>query len=379
MILVRNLVRSSRETFQVSLKCTHQDAAARTFSRTFSSSIPRQNLNIGFVPEHFSTPLHFAQTSFSLPGKLVPFPSGTGHMIQSLKSGEIDVGIGLTEAFVAGLASSHKDVPDSRLPYRIIGSYVASPLCWAISAGAKSGISNVEQLRNGKIGVSRIGSGSYVMPFVLADDKGWLEFGRQEGSLGEEIDKDQLGGGEIGTKNVGKEEYMAPAAHASEGKQVSDAESSSKPPFEFIPLQTFEKLRAGVNDGEIDAFMWEYFTSKKYYDSGEIKQIGQICTPWASWKIVARDPREKALPDMFTSITKGIQEFKEKQEEAVKYISTSLDYTDADARAWLDTVTFASDVGDPVAEDLEKTYEILVKAGVINSLLPVEDMHTKVS
>ena len=34
-------------------------------------------LRIGFVPEHFSTPLHFAQKHFGLEATLIPFPSGT--------------------------------------------------------------------------------------------------------------------------------------------------------------------------------------------------------------------------------------------------------------------------------------------------------------
>ena len=60
-------------------------------------------LRVGYVPEHFSTPLFFAQKYFGLTAELIPFPSGTGHMITSLRSGEIDIGIGLTEGWVAGL------------------------------------------------------------------------------------------------------------------------------------------------------------------------------------------------------------------------------------------------------------------------------------
>jgi hypothetical protein len=309
-------------------------------------------------------------------------------MIQSLASGEIDIGIGLTEGWISGLANGKQN--SSTLPYRIIGSYVASPLCWAISAGAHSKVTSVDQLRGSKIGVSRIGSGSYVMPFVLADRKGWLEFGRpssgaSEPNQGEELDKDQLQGGQLGKKQVGKDEYFTPAAHAPKGEHVADTgaddagESSSKPPFEFIPLQTFEKLRKGVNDGTIDAFMWEHFTSKKYYDNGEIRRIGEIYTPWASWKIVARDPKEKNISKMLDSINKGISHFREEQEEAVKYIHTNLDYSEADAQSWLKTVDFSPDVKDPVVGDLKKAYDILMKAGVIDGSLPLEETHVKIT
>lgn len=87
-------------------------------------------LRVGFVPEHFSTPLHFAQKHFGLNAQLIPFPSGTGHMITSLRSGEIDVGIGLTEGWVAGLG---KDDIEGDGGYRIVGTYVETPLCQHIS------------------------------------------------------------------------------------------------------------------------------------------------------------------------------------------------------------------------------------------------------
>jgi ABC-type nitrate/sulfonate/bicarbonate transport system substrate-binding protein len=262
--------------------------------------------------EHFSTPLQFAQKHYGLKAELLPFPSGTGHMIQSLQSAEIDVGIGLTEAWVAGIAKNA-----AKPPYKIVGEYVKSPLCWAISTGSKRDINEVPQLKGGKIGVSRIGSGSYVMSFVLADQRGWLQQGVQ--------------------------------------------------PFEFIPLQTFEKLRNGVNDSTVDAFMWEHFTSKKYYDNGEIKRIGEIYTPWASWKIVAREPENEQLHQLFEKLNQGIRHFRENQDEAVDYISENLDYSAEDAKEWLKTVDFVNDTSVVTKSDIDKTIEILGKAGVIDS------------
>jgi hypothetical protein len=90
------------------------------------SSSNNAPLRIGFVPEHFSTPLHLAQKYFGLEAKLVPFPSGTGHMIAAIRAGEIDVGIGLTEAWIAGLGKG--DVSGDG-GYRLVGTYVETPLC----------------------------------------------------------------------------------------------------------------------------------------------------------------------------------------------------------------------------------------------------------
>ena len=302
-------------------------------------------LRIGYVPEHFSTPLYFAQKHFSLQATLTPFPSGTGHMITALREGEIDVGIGLTEGWIAGLGK--EDTPGDG-GYRIVGTYVETPLCksytsttypldrlialtriqigWAISTGAKRPeISSVSSLKNSKVGVSRIGSGSYVMSYVLADQEGWL---------------------------------------------ASTSSSDVGPYKDFVVLQTFDKLRNAVNDGTADFFMWEHFTSKKYYDSGEIRRVGEIYTPWSSWKIVASTSSTKLaeddrLQDLFKKLDQGVQYFGEHQDEAVEYISTALDYSKEDATEWLKTVRFCTETTGVNVKVVENCIAILRKAGVL--------------
>lgn len=254
-------------------------------------------------------------------------------MITSLRSNEIDVGIGLTEGWVAGLAQPPQQESreqGQRGGYKIVGTYVETPLCWAISTGAKrSGVTDVSELEGKKIGVSRIGSGSYVMGFVLADSRHWLK-------------------------------------------------AAGDPPFSVVPLQTFAKLREAVNDGTVDFFMWEHFTSKRYYDNGEIKRIGEIYTPWSSWKIVAREgvleEQKGELEDMFEKVDLGVRYFEEHQEEAVEYISTELDYSAEDAREWLKTVKFAKRVKGVRGETIRTTVETLKKAGVVEGEVRVEDM-----
>ncbi|KAI1075636.1 periplasmic binding protein-like II [Whalleya microplaca] len=284
-----------------------------------------QPLRIGFVPEHFSTPIYFAQKYFGLAATLLPFPSGTGHMITALRDGSIDVGIGLTEAWVAGLGK--EDAPGDG-GYRIVGTYVETPLCWAISTGAKRPeITSVASLKGSKIGISRLGSGSQVMGFVLADQQGWL----------------------------------------------SSSSSSSPPYADFVVLQTFDKLRAAVNDGTADFFMWEHFTSKRYYDSGEIRRVGEIYTPWSSWKIVASTKMlpngggkaDARLVDLFGKLDQGVAYFGSHQDEAAEYIGTNLDYSEEDAREWLKTVEFAKKTEGVDLKVVQNCIGILRKAGVL--------------
>lgn len=253
-------------------------------------------------------------------------------MITSLQSNDIDIGIGLTEGWVAGIGKAQAESRDAG--YKMVGTYVKTPLCWAVSTGAKrEDLTGLDKLKGAKMGVSRIGSGSYVMGFVIADTHNWLS-------------------------------------------PRSASSSSASAPFDIIPLQTFTKLREAVNDRTADFFMWEHFTSKRYYDNGEIKRIGEIYTPWPSWHIVARSEviGDERMEDLLEKLNLGIKYFEEHQEEAVRYISTELDYSAEDAREWLKTVTFAEDVRGVRTSVVQETVAVLKKAGVLGQGARVEGM-----
>ncbi|KAF2648885.1 hypothetical protein K491DRAFT_611836 [Lophiostoma macrostomum CBS 122681] len=321
-----------------------------TCTRPLSTTPPTSsNLRIGFVPEHFSTPLHFAQKHHALSATLIPFPSGTGHMVTSLRAGEIDIGIGLTEGWIAALGKSQEDAG-----FKLVGTYVETPLCWAISTGARrDDIQSIEDLRGKKVGVSRIGSGSYVMSFVLAEQQGWLS--------------------------------------SSSSSSSNTQQPSTQSPFPVQVLQTFKNLRDGVNkiregEAEADFFMWEHFTSNRYYSTNEIKRVGEIYTPWPSWHIVAStsllfpstsSSTSSTSPDLETFLRKlnaGISYFNAHPSEAIAYISTHLDYSAADAEAWLQTVRFARDVRGVDWCVVGKTVGILQTAGVLGRGVDVDGM-----
>ena len=144
---------------------------------------------------------------------------------------------------------------------------------------------------------------------------------------------------------------------------------SSEPFSSVVPLNTFAKLREGVNSGEADFFMWEHFTSKRYYDSGEIRRVGEIYTPWSSWKIVASteltNGQDTRVKELFGKLDQGIKHFEENPEEAVKFIYTNLDYSEEDAREWLKTVRFPKATKGVKGEVVDDCMTILRKAGVL--------------
>lgn len=273
-------------------------------------------LNVAYIPEHFATPLFLAEKygyyGEGITVNFVPVIEGTGRLINLLNNGEVDIAIGLTEGFIADIAKGNET-------YKLVDTYVKSPLCWAISTGSKrDDLTSKTQLDGKTIGVSRIGSGSYIMSYVLAHD---LNFKHQ---------------------------------------------------FEFKPLDNFKNLRDGVNNGTADSFMWEYFTSKKYYDNGEIKQIGEIYTPWPSWVITVNKQllteKSQVITQFLNGLNKGINHFQTHNQEAIAWIADNLDYTEEDAKQWLPTVSFNEKIGQaPIDWEnvVVKTKETLKLAGVL--------------
>lgn len=294
-----------------------------TGSRAFSTStMTQQKLRIAVIPEHFSTPIYLAKKHYGLDAELIPEPLGTGALTQRLRSGGddgVDVAVGLTEGFVADLGKAK--AAGKSAGYGLVGTYVETPLCWAISTGAqREDINSVGDLKGGKIGVSRIGSGSFVMPYVLADQQGWLGKGEE--------------------------------------------------PFSTEVIGNFAALRESVRkEGEkpaTDGFMWEIFTTKHFYDNGELKRIGEIYTPWPSWMVAARDPKDERLQSMAENINQGVKHYLEHPEEAIEHITGTMHYSREDAQAWMKTVKFVADVRGVDPGVVDNTVSILRKAGVLD-------------
>ena len=177
-------------------------------------------------------------------------------------------------------------------------------------------------------------SGSHIMAFVLAERKGWLT-------------------------------------------------SADKTPFTIVPQGNFASLRAAVADGRADAFMWEWFTSKRYFPDSKpnaadapIRPLGTIPTPWPSWLIAcapqlvgtAREGDGKAdrrLEALFAALDKGIEHFGGNPEDSVRHISTELDYSEGDATEWMKTVRFVKKTRGVEDSVLESVLHLLSKAGVL--------------
>eukprot|EP00128_Syssomonas_multiformis_P014170 Colp12_sorted_trinity150504_noHs@31753 len=285
-------------------------------------SVAVAKFHLGGVPEHFNAPLHIARERGIFKKHLVDVElheclGGTGEMIPMLKEGSLDVAIALTEGLVASLAKGE----DS---FRIIGTYTTCPLTWAVSTGANSDIHSISDLDGKTVGISRFGSGSHIMSFVMAKDSGFKEDNK------------------------------------------------------FSVLKNFKGLRDGVNDNTADCFLWETFTTKPYHDTKEVRKVGEITTPWPAFLLACRtevlDRDAEAVYRLLAAIFEACELFVSNKEEAVERVVANYGNTPEDAAKWLSGVSYASRA-EVSQQMLDKCVGVLVGAGVLPAPVPTTAMY----
>lgn len=189
-------------------------------------------LRVGGVPEYFTLPWHVALENQAFADQGVDvlwkdYPGGTGAMMQDLREEKLDVAVALTEGVVAEIVN--------RQSCRMVQYFVTSPLTWGIYVAAPTSFREVGDLLDHPFAISRPGSGSHLMTYVLAQRQGWptdqLQF-REAGNLTGAI--------------------KALAANTAVG------------------------------------FLWEKLTTQPWVDNGEFRRVGTIDTPWPCFVIAAR-------------------------------------------------------------------------------------------
>ncbi|KAG1823931.1 uncharacterized protein BJ212DRAFT_1444820 [Suillus subaureus] len=274
-------------------------------------------LRIGYVREHFCSPLlqfeaeDKARHLLSSSAPQTSNTGGTGQLISRLTRDEIDIAIALTDPLIAGIAKGSE-------AYKLVGSYVTSPLRWAVITGHKpSAYNQISDLQGSTIGISRNGSGSQTMAYVMALQKRW--------------------------------------------------------PTSELKFQVNNDIRGlinSVNDGTTSAFMWEWFTTKPFADAGECRFIGQVPTPWPSWLIAAHPTRGEpaAVRTFLNNLSRHVRAFASAEARAgpsVKFVMDTFGYPETDVKEWLDAVEYPEDCSTIPWNVITDTLGVLQQAGVV--------------
>lgn len=242
----------------------------------------QETIYIGGVPEHFNLPWHLAidQGLFEQENVKVEwkeYPGGTGAMAKDLRSGAIDVAVLLTEGIVADIIKGNES--------RIIGGYVDSPLIWGIHVPAHSSLYDVNDIEGKRYAISRMGSGSHLMAFVDARERGW------------KLNEEQL-----------------------------------------VIVGDLNGARDAFRQNKADIFMWERFMTQPFVSNGEFRRIGERLTPWPCFVIAARkeviETRPQVLQKVLGVIYQATQYFM-RNPKAIKLVAQRFNLTKEDAANWL--------------------------------------------
>jgi ABC-type nitrate/sulfonate/bicarbonate transport system substrate-binding protein len=239
-------------------------------------------LNIGGVPEHFNLPWHlciesgdFAKNDLDVTWK--DFHGGTGEMSEALKTGEVDIAVMLTEGSI-------KEICDGS-PFKIIQTYVESPLMWGIHVHANSNFHEIKDLKNQTAAISRYGSGSHLMTYVHSDNQNW------------------------------------------DTKDLS-----------FHTTQNLSGAQKSLKEGSSDYFLWEHFTTKPLVDKGIFRRLGDEPTPWPCFVIVSTkaflDKHSHHIPQLLTPLNQKSFQLKSFK-NIEKIISERYQLDVEDVKEWL--------------------------------------------
>lgn len=275
-------------------------------------------LRIVGVPEHFNLPFRLAIeddafTELASEVQWADVPGGTGAMCRAIESGEADAGLLLTEGAVARIANERT--------LRLAGTWVDTPLIWGVHCAAAAAFSGPDSLRGKRFGVSRFGSGSHLMAWVFARERGW----------------------------------------------------DPRTDVDFVVVNNLDGARAAFEEDWIDAFLWERFTTKPLVDAGEWKHICNFSAPWAAFVMAVHDDADDSVVEACHRVLQIVGRYAARivadPAWSVPLLARRYGQREEDIAMWLDGTSWAS---KPVVSRaaMRAVAEALRSVDVVNGTVP---------
>ncbi|PZX52441.1 hypothetical protein LV84_03447 [Algoriphagus ratkowskyi] len=251
-----------------------------------------KTLRITGVPEHFNFPWRnvVAAQPFLKDGIKLHWTDesrGSGQMNKDLREDNTDVAIVLTESFLKDFEAGN--------PSKMIGYHVISPLNWGIHISGNSKVNSLDEIQNPTFLISRIGSGSQLMSYVLAKREGW------------------------NTENV-----------------------------EFKIVNNLPGALEEMSSEKPEMFLWEKYTTKPWVDAGQMKRIGEVPSPWPCFAIIATEKALAEFDDVIFQLRDLVYQESLKlmdSSSAVADISKIYELNETDVKEWIAQTTWAIDAG----------------------------------
>ncbi len=271
------------------------------------------------VPEHFNTPIllaledhAFAELGIDL--QFVTVKEGTGKMCQMLDSGECDLSILLTEGICKHIVSGGNA--------KLVQWYTKTPLLWGVHVGYDSAFKNETELNGRVAAISRKGSGSELMTFVHAANRGW---------------------------------------------------NSDEIRFEIV--HTIDGAVAALSAGEADYFMWEQFMTQPLVDQKIFRRLGVCASPWPCFVIAANtnfiETNSALIENVLAVINRYTSTFKNRA-DAAKIIADRFHLKHAQILDWLKVTEWSQE--QITSETLNIIQNQLVSFNIIDKKGTFEEM-----
>ena len=282
-----------------------------------------KTINIVGVPEHFNYPWIKLVEEQPLKDQGIQLSwrdesKGSGAMNKALREGEADIAILLTESFI-------KDKIEGN-PGKILGYHVLSPLTWGIHVPVNSSVQEIADLENAPFLISRFGSGSHLMTFLLAKQNNW------------------------NTNHL-----------------------------KFEVVGNMDGARESFKDQQPKAFLWEKYTTKPLVDQGIFRRVAEIPTPWPCFVIVAHQELLETYPEELKALQQALYQASTKvrqKNNLSQILSKTYGIQEGDINAWLDQTTWSS--SNKVEQStLENTMDILMQLGLIEHKTSINDLVAK--
>lgn len=269
-------------------------------------------LKIGGVPEHFNLPWRLAieEGKFQEIGLNLHWSDmsgGTGQMIRGLETKSIDIAVLLTEGITKSILQG--------LDAKILQVYVVSPLRWGIHVPPKGMIKKPEDVKDQTFAISRYGSGSHLMAYVMADQHHWNLNNLKFNVIG-----DVYGG-----------------------------------------LWALE-------NNEAQAFLWEKYTTFPFVEQGKCDYVGDVVTPWPCFVIAARTEIAEKHPDILQKMCDIVNQKALEVKEganAAEIISWRYNLPLEQVKMWLSETDW-NYKGEEYLPAFEKTTDYLKKLNLVS-------------
>ncbi|WP_421870370.1 hypothetical protein [Marinoscillum sp.] len=271
---------------------------------------------IGGVPEYFNLPIKAAIADTELKHRDINLQwqdvtEGTGALTKMLHEGELDLAMILLEGATKSILDGQR--------CKIIKDFVSSPLQWGVHTSPN--VHSLETLSSRRIAISRYGSGSHMMAYLMAEKYGWL-----------------------------------------------------KESLEFVVINNLDGAIEAFNRQEVDLFLWEKYTTKPYVDAGHMNCRDVVETPWPCFVLAANSRTVSAYSKELKQICQVINIQSEKYQslkELPLIISSNYHLDMEDARAIVTNTRWSTEltVDDQSIQKVMNTYKQLQ---VINQVMPTE-------